>query len=46
MTERTWKSHSSDNFFGNKSDQESVKDGLGGPLGNREDAVKHYQKIK
>ena len=46
MPDCKWKFCSSDNCFGKRSGQASIKDGLGGGLGNRDDAVKHYQKTE
>ena len=40
MPDRKYMSHISDNCFGKRSDQHSIKDGLGGALVNRSDAVK------
>ena len=37
-------SHSSDNSFGKRSGQKSIKEVLGGALGNRADVVKHDKK--
>ena len=39
-------SHRSDNCFGKGFNQHSIKEGLGGTLGNRSDYVKHYIKYK
>ena len=44
MHERKYKSHTSENIFGHGSDQESIKEGLGGSLGNRNSAVKQFHK--
>ena len=44
--EHKWKSHSSENCFGKRSDQKYVKDGLGGPLGNIANVAKHDQKTE
>ena len=46
MTENKWKSHSSENCFGKRSDNQYYKDELGRSLGNRADVVKHYKKSK
>ena len=43
---RKYTLHSSNNYFGNISDQASVRDGFGGTVDNRADAVKHYQKTE
>ena len=44
MPEIKYKSYSSEFVFGKRSDQESVKEGLGRSLGNRASDVKKYQK--
>ena len=44
ITEHKWNSHSYENFFGDISDKQSVKDLLGETLVNRADYVKHYKK--
>ena len=41
-----WKFHSSKNSFGKRSNQASIRDGLGGSLGNRSYAVNNYQKYE
>ena len=41
-----WKLHSFENCFVRRSNQVYVKDRLGGTLGNRDDAVNHYQKYE
>ena len=41
-----YKLHSSETFFGWRSDQESIKEGLWGSLCNRATDVKHYQKYE
>ena len=46
IPERKCKSLSSENGFGKRSDQQSGKDGLFGPLGNRSDSVNYYKKSK
>ena len=46
MYELKWKYHRSENFFGDRSKQTSVKEELGGPIGNRTDAVSHYHKTE
>ena len=43
MPERKYMLHSSENCFDKRSDQQSIKDGLGGDLGNRADALKQYK---
>ena len=42
IPERKYKYHISESFFGNISDQASIRDRLGGFLGNRSDDAKHY----
>ena len=44
MPDRKYKSHISRNWFGKISDQQYVKDGLGGALVNKADSIKHYKK--
>ena len=44
MPERKYKLHSSEKQFGRRSDQESIKEVLGGSLGNRENNIKKFQK--
>ena len=39
-------SHSSEKCFGKCSDQQSIKEVLGGALYNRADAIKHYKKYE
>ena len=39
-------SYSYENVFGKRSDQQSIKDVLGGSLGNRSNAVNQYKKSK
>ena len=46
MTERKWKSYIYKNCFGKRYDHAYIKDILGGAMGNRDDAVKHYQKTE
>ena len=46
MTERKWKSHIFENYFGKISDQQPVKEGLRVTLGNRANSVKLYQKTE
>ena len=36
--------HGAEDYFVKGSNQKSVKDGLGGPLGSRVNDVKHYKK--
>ena len=44
MPDQNYMSHSAEDCFGNRSDQKSIKDGLGGPLVSRVEAVKQYDK--
>ena len=44
IPEIKYMSHSSKNFFGKRSDQQYIKEGLGGGIGNRADSVEHYNK--
>ena len=37
-------SHSAKDFFGKRANQKTIKDGLGGPMGRRSEAVKQYKK--
>ena len=46
ISERKWKSHSSNICFGKRSYQQSIKDRLGGPIGNIVDAAKHSRKTE
>ena len=46
MPERKYRLHVSENYFGKRSDQKSVKEGLGEILGNRYTAVNQYQKYE
>ena len=43
MPEKKYISHSSENCFGKRYNQQSIKYGLGGSLGNRADAVNQYK---
>ena len=43
MPEKYYMSHIYENCFGNHSCQQSIKEGLGEALGNRDDAVKQYK---
>ena len=36
--------HNSGDCFGKRSDQKSIKYGLGGPMGSRAEAVKQYKR--
>ena len=45
-TKCKYKLHISETFFGRSSEQESIKEGLGGSLGNRNNAAKQYPKCK
>ena len=38
--------HSSENLFDKRFNQHYIKEVLGGALGNRTDAVKHYNKYE
>ena len=44
MPERNCMSHISKNLFGKRFDQQSIKEGLEGALGNRDDDSKYYNK--
>ena len=44
MPEINYVLHISRNCFGKQLDHQSIKEGLGGSLVNRSDAVKHYNK--
>ena len=44
IPERKYKSHSSENYFGKGSKHKSNRNILGGSLGNRNEAVKKFQK--
>ena len=46
MHEIKYMLHSSEDCFGKRPDQKSIKDGLAGPLGSRADAVKQYKKFE
>ena len=46
MPEQKYKSHSSENCSGKQFDQSYVKEWLRGALGNRDYAVKNYQKTE
>ena len=46
MPEQKYMPHSSKNCCGKISDQQSVKDGLGGDLGNRTDVIKNCKKYE
>ena len=46
ISEQKYMLHSSEDYFGKRSDQKTIKEGLGGPLGSRSDAVKQYNKSK
>ena len=39
-------SHNSEDFFGNIYNHKSIKDGLGGPIVGRVEAVKEYKNSK
>ena len=40
------KPHSSENFFGKRSGQEYIREGLGGNLENKDKAVKYFQNTR
>ena len=44
MSEQKYMSHITENFFGKRSNQQSIKEGLRGSLGNIADAVNRYKK--
>ena len=44
MPEQKYILYNFENCFGKRSDKQFVKKGLGGYLGNRADAIKHYKK--
>ena len=46
MPEIKYTSHISENCFGKRLNQQSIKDGLGGSLCNRADSVNHYKSSK
>ena len=46
MPERKYMLHSSEEYFGKRSDQKSIKDGLGGPMGSRAGSLKQWKKYK
>ena len=46
IPEQKWKYHTSENFFGKRSDQASIKSGLGVALINRDDAVNNHPKTE
>ena len=39
-------SHSAENCFGKRSEHKSIRDGPGGPMGSRDEAVKRYKRSK
>ena len=45
MSDRKYMLHSDENWFGKRSDQESLKNGLEVKLGNRYAAVKQFNKV-
>ena len=44
ISEHKYMLHSAEDCFGNLSDQNYVRDGMGGPMGSRAEAVKQYKK--
>ena len=38
--------HSSEDCFGKRTNQKTIKYGLGGPMGSRAEVVKQYKKSK
>ena len=46
MSEQKYMLHISEDYFGKCSKQKYIKDGLGGPLGSSNYAVKQYKKYK
>ena len=44
MPDQKYMSHSYENCFGKLYDPQYIKEGLRGDLGDRDDAVKHYNK--
>ena len=40
MPEKKYMPHRAEYFFGKLSDQKSIRDELGGPMGSRDEAVK------
>ena len=44
MSEQKYMAHISENCYGNRSDQHSIKEGLVGDLDNRYDVVNKYKK--
>ena len=44
MPEQKYMSHRSEDCFGKRSDRKSIKDGLGGALGSKADALKQYKR--
>ena len=45
MTDKKYMSNSAEYWFGKRYDQNSIKDGLRGPLGGRAEAVKPYSAL-
>ena len=46
MPEQKYMSHSSENCFGKRPDQQSINDRLGGALDNRADAVNQFKNYE
>ena len=44
MPDKKYMLHSTDNCFGNHTNQKRIKDGLGGPIGSTVESVKQYKK--
>ena len=44
MPEKKYMSNSSEDCFGKRSDQKSIIDRLGGPMGSRSEVVKQYKR--
>ena len=44
MPEKLYMYHSSEECFGKCYNQETIKDGLGGPMGSRDEYVKQYKR--
>ena len=46
ITERKYMLHSSEDCFGKRSDQNPIRDGLGEPMGIRDEYIKQWNKSK
>ena len=46
IPERKYMSHSAEGFFVKHNNQNTIKDGLGKPMGSSAEAVKKYKKSK